>query len=78
MLDIKNLGFKIKSNGGENELWDIVCFGDNDYAGDPNTRRSFSQFILYIFGVPVSLRSKAVRSITLLSLEVEWGDYLKL
>ena len=34
--------------GNANEPWEIVCFSNGDYAGDPVSRRSISDFILYV------------------------------
>ena len=50
----------------------MVCFSDSDYAGDPDSRRSVSGFILYVRGVPICWRLKAQRSVTLSSSEAEW------
>ena len=53
MLDTKNLGLKIKQQGDKDKPWDIVCFSDSDYAGDPDARRIVSRLMLYYLGVPV-------------------------
>jgi len=58
--------------GEDKEPWDLECFSDSDYAGDPDSRRSVSGFILYVRGVPISWRSKGQRSVTLSSTEAEW------
>ena len=58
VLDTKNLGLKIKPTGNSKKPWEIVCFSNNDYAGDLVSRHSISGFILYILGVPVSWQSK--------------------
>ena len=49
-----------------------ACFSDSDYSGDLDITEGVSGFILFIFGEPVSWRSKAPRSTTLSCLEVEW------
>ena len=74
VLDTKNMGLKIEPNfdKDKNEPWELVCFSDSDYAGDPDSRRSVSGYILYIKGVPICWRSKAQRSVTLSSSEAEW------
>ena len=59
VLDTKNLGFKIELMGNCNEHWEIICFSNSDYAGDPVSRRSISGFILYVLGVLVSWWSKS-------------------
>ena len=53
VLDMKDLGLKIEPMGNSNEPWEMVCFSNCDYMGDPVSRRSISVFILYIIGVPV-------------------------
>ncbi len=63
---------RIEPISGDNGPWDLVCYSDSDYAGDPDSRRSVSGFILYVKGVPISWRSKAQRSVTLSSSEAEW------
>ena len=54
VLDTKNLGLKIKLNRDMNKLWNIFCFSDSDYAGDPDAKRNVTGLILYILGVPFS------------------------
>ena len=44
----KNLGLKIEPNKDKNKPWDIVCFGDHDYAGNLDTRRIVSGFIISV------------------------------
>ena len=34
VVDMKNLGLKIEPMGNSNETCEIICFGNNDYAGD--------------------------------------------
>ena len=36
-----------------NEPWEVECFRGSDYAGDLVSRRSISDFILYVLGVLV-------------------------
>ena len=62
------VGTKRKQEG----TWDVVCFSNSDYAEDPVTRRSISDFVLYVLGVPASWWSNAQRSMTLSSSEAEW------
>ena len=54
VIDTKNLGLKIKPMGSSDESWKIVRFSNNDYAGDPESRRSISGFIFYVLGMPIS------------------------
>ena len=54
VIDTKNLGLEIKPTGNSDEHWEMVCFCNSDFAGDPVSRHSISGFILYELGVPVS------------------------
>ena len=38
VLNMKNLGLKIKPTGNSNKPWEIVCFSHSNYAGDPVSR----------------------------------------
>jgi len=72
LLDTKDLGLHICPTEGRDLPWILILFCDSDYAGDPNTRRSVSGYILFVKGVPVAWRSKAQQSVTLSSSEAEW------
>ena len=71
VLDRKNLGLKIELMGNSNKPWEIVCFSDSDYAGDPVSRQNISGFKLYLLDEPVSWQSKSQKSISLSSSEVK-------
>ena len=73
VLDTKNIGLKIEPTGNSNQLWEIVCFSNSDYMGDPVSRRSTSGFILYVLGVSVSWGSKLQKSILLSCSESEYA-----
>ncbi len=73
VLDTKGLAIKVKPLSlGELVEWLIVVFSDSDFAGDKETRISISGFVLYLMGVPISWRSKGMRSVTLSSSEAEY------
>ena len=72
LIDMKNLGSKIKPMGNSNEPWEIVCFSSSDYAGDLVSRGSMSGFILYVLGTPVSWQSKLQKSVSFSSSEAEY------
>ena len=59
VLDVKNIGLKIQFTINSNKPWEIICFSDSDYAGDPMSMQNISGLILYVFGVPVSWQSKS-------------------
>ena len=52
VLDTKTWGIKFRSTF-DSDLWDLVCFCDSDYAGDPDSRKSITGCILYVRGVPL-------------------------
>ena len=72
VLDTKNMGLKIEPVIEKALMWKIVAFSDSDFAGDKDTRRSVSGFVIYLCGAPICWRSKAQRSVTLSSAEAEW------
>ena len=72
VLDTMKLGLKLCPTGNQNYPWNITCFTDSDYAGDEQSRRSVSVYIIYVHGVPVQFRSKSQQSVTLWSTKAEW------
>ena len=63
---------ELEPSGSTSKPWDIASFSNSDYAGDPESRKSVSGFILYILVLPVSWQSEAQRCVTLSSSEAEW------
>ena len=49
----------------------IVAYSDSDLAGNKESKISVSGFIIIVNDTPISWRSKAQRSVTLSSSEVE-------
>ena len=72
VLDTRKFGLKIEPIFMKDSPWELVLFCDSYYAGDPDSRRSVSGYIIYVCGVPVCWRSKAQRSVTLSSTEAEY------
>ena len=70
VIDTKSLWLKIEPTGNSTKPWEIVCFSDSDYAGNPVSRQSISGFILHVLGVTVSWQSKLQKSVC--SSEVEY------
>ena len=54
ILDTKTWGLKFRPTF-DNNSWDLVCFCDSDYTGDPDSRKSVTGYILYVRGVPFVL-----------------------
>ena len=52
--------------------WSIVVYSDSDYAGDRETRVSIAGFVIYLLGVPISWKSKGMKSVALSSSEAEY------
>ena len=68
VLGTKKLLLIIKPKKYTNEPWDIFQFSDSDYIGHPDAWINTNEFIIHVLEVKVSWRSKAQRSVTLLSL----------
>ena len=48
VLDTRDLGLKIEPILGSNKPWKLICFSDSNYAGDPDSIRSISGYVLYV------------------------------
>ncbi len=72
VLDTRDLGLCIEPIQISEQPWELICFSDIDYAGDLDSRRSVSGFVLCVCGVPINWRSKAQCSVELSSSEAEW------
>ncbi len=56
----------------ENLLWEINAYFDGDFAGDTDTRKSVSGFIIFVCGAAIAWRSKEQKSVSLSSTEAEY------
>jgi len=56
----------------ENFTWDLKGYCDSDFAGDSDTRKSVSGFVIYLCGAAIAWRSKGQKSVTLSSTEAEY------
>ena len=52
--------------------WRVKAYSDSDFAGDTETRRSVSGYIIYVNDCPIAWRSKGQKSVTLSSTESEY------
>ena len=52
VLDTENFGLKLEPAGDAKEPWEVICFSDSDYTGNPISIRCISGFILYVFVMP--------------------------
>ena len=71
VLDTRNLGLKMEVKSTKDD-WDLLVYTDSDYAGDKETRKSVTGYVIYLRGVPICWKSKAQRSVTLSSTEAEF------
>jgi len=56
----------------ENLTWELRAYSDSDFAGDSDTRKSVSGFVIYLCGAAISWRSKGQKSVALSSTEAEY------
>jgi hypothetical protein len=71
VIDTKTFCLNIRPKfDGKN--WNLKVFSDSDWVGDPETRISVTEFIVYLQNVPVCWHSKAQRGVTLSSSEAEY------
>ena len=52
--------------------WEMKGYCDSDFAGDSDTRKSVSGFVIYLCGAVIAWRSKGQRSVSLSSTEAEY------
>lgn len=52
--------------------WTMKAFSDSDFAGDTDTRRSVSGFVIYVNDSPIAWRSRGQKSVSLSSTESEY------
>ena len=52
--------------------WSMKAYSDSDFAGDADTRRSVSGYVIYLNDSPIAWRSKGQKSVTLSSTESEY------
>ena len=71
VMGSKDLGLKICPNM-EEPMWNLKVYTDSDYAGDKDTRKSVTGYVIYLQGVAISWKSKAQKSVTLSSSEAEY------
>ncbi|MEL7196527.1 MAG: Ty1/Copia family ribonuclease HI, partial [Bacteroidota bacterium] len=72
VLDTSDYGLRIVPKELIGGHWHLVAYTDSDWAGDKDTRRSVSGFIIYLMDVPILWRSRQQRSVTLSSTEAEY------
>ncbi|MFM8622589.1 MAG: reverse transcriptase domain-containing protein, partial [Holophagaceae bacterium] len=56
----------------EQLTWDLKGYCDSDFAGDSDTRKSVSGYVIYLCGAAIAWRSKGQKSVTLSSTEAEY------
>jgi hypothetical protein len=71
ILDTKLFFLKMEPKKDE-EDWNLMVYSDSDWAGDTESRISFTGFIIYLLGVPICWRSKGQKGVTLSSREAEY------
>jgi hypothetical protein len=73
VLDTRQFGLKLQpSLLSESKEWSITVYSDSDWAGDKDTRRSISGYIIFIMNCPILWRSKQQETVSLSSSEAEY------
>jgi hypothetical protein len=71
VLKTRELGLKVNPIY-KTTKWFLKALSDSDFANDADTRISVYGFIVYFMGVPVSWKSKGMRSVVLSTTEAEY------
>ena len=69
VLETKRYGLKVYPKRCS---WIIQAFGDSDFAGDKDMRRSVYGYFIYFCGIPIAWKSKGMRSAVLSTTEAEY------
>jgi hypothetical protein len=69
VYDTPELGLRMEPE--IKDEWEVKVFSDSDWAGDKDTRKSVSGYLLFVCNVPVCWRSKSQAAISLSSSEAE-------
>jgi hypothetical protein len=72
VIKTRNRKLLLNPNMDENGNWSMRAFCDSDFAGDKDTRRSITGFIIYLYGSPIAWRSRSQKSVSLSSTEAEY------
>ena len=75
LYDTKTLGIElIKMNNMDRIDWNLSCYVDSDWAGDPQTRKSISGWVIFVGKSPIVWGSKQQRIVAVSSSEAEFVD----
>ena len=72
VLDTKEYGLKMEPVYESLKNWILLIYSDSDWAGDKDTRKSVTEFIIYLMNCPIIWRSKGQRAVALSSSEAEF------
>jgi hypothetical protein len=73
VLDTRTYGLKLEPKMDKEDVnWAMMVFTDSDWAGDKDDRRSIAGYIVFLLGAPILWKSKAQKSVSLLSSEAEY------
>jgi hypothetical protein len=72
VIDTQNKSLVLKPTVSTNEEFILRGLCDSDYAGDRDTRRSVSGYVVYLNDALISWKSKGQRQVTLSSTEAEY------
>jgi hypothetical protein len=72
VIETKNFGLKVQPKI-ENYLgWNQKSFCERDWTGDPDTRVSITDFIIYLLDILICWQSKSQKGLTLSSIEANY------
>jgi transposase InsO family protein len=72
VIDTRNKCLVLKPTGNPEEEFILRGLCDSDYAGDRDTRRSVSGYVVYLNDALIAWKSKGQRQVTLSSTEAEY------
>ena len=71
VIDTKDYGLRMEPKLEQEAIWDMKVYTDSDWAGDKDTRKSVSGYVLYLANCPICWKSRQQKVISLSSSEAE-------
>jgi len=70
VIDTKEKGLKMEPKTGDEGNWNMTVYTDSDWAGDKDTRRSVSEYVIFLLNCPIMWKSRQ-QKVSLSSSEAE-------
>jgi hypothetical protein len=77
VLQTRSYGLYVEPEGDPMKKWEMLIYTDSDWAGDKDSRKSVTGYILYLMNVPILWKSRLQKTVALSSTEAEYSHSAK-